>query len=965
MAARGAGARKRRTARRAHLARQRQAVRPDSLSTDVETAVKTRSATRLQGAGIEFAASGSTSLALGDRTAKWDASAADKAVRTWAGATDKPNAKYATAFFFKDGDGAKFGDFKLGFAEPVGGKLTANWGGLTAVAGALQGARGGVEIPDADKAAIKTKVEGYYAKAAKQYKDDGIKAPWKASDEASIQFATERGLDIFYAADGEPTNDEGRYVGVGGDFNPVELVTVQKSAAAQALAYAELGPDVDSAILAVAALVWEEAFSEGAPTEITAAAGDLVWDDEDGFMDLMDDLNQLLNAGGYGWRVIDIALSADKAIVCCYSGAGLAKMAGDEPVGDYDSESDGPGYFLVPFKIGDDKEPVLSDQAKWVPVEEGWVKSAATLAERIAEGFAVMAVCAGCSHPAGMHGGDDNTGSCSSSGCDCSAYEAKSSSSVREIVFSGVALDEVAAELAGRSDVDYDTIRLQLEEFTVHFADSVADTIPDAHQPGERMPRRRPSPGAPATPVPDDEMAGPVPVAWSAILAPEGKLTSDGRAFAPGSITWPRLDDGPLALMAMTVTSEGGHVGAELCGQIQKIWRDEAAGLIRASGVFDTGEYGTEIARLVDDRTLRGVSVDLAVQKWDRSPKADWFDESGEWAPKDDADRTPVSPIDLLYGEDLISVVLGAEIGMTTVCPFPAFGEAQIGVGESLVAAAQSEMCWTVTQDAGMALQAPAGASLSASAGPADGTADDDCGCGTTALTASAAGLVPEKPPAAWFENPELDAPTALMVDDEGRISGHAAVWGVCHIGLPGQCRTAPHTNTDYAYFHLGEVLCDDDERVACGQITLDTGHAARGLDYRDATAHYDDTGTVVAHVRVGEDEHGIWVAGALQPDAPEDKVRLLRGAKLSGDWRKIEGNLELVALLTVNVPGFPVPRASAQIVASAAGGEAEVQSLIAAGIPFFDEELSAEELEQFAALRAHAEFAALADQAA
>lgn len=863
---RGTGARRRRTERRQTAMR---AVRP---------------------AALVAAASGSTSLSLGDRDAKWDSAVADKAVREWAGAEDAPNAKYGQAFFLKDGDGTSFGDYRLPFAEPVDGKLVANWGGITAVAGALQGARGALkDVSDADKAAVKSKVEGYYAAAAKKFDDADIKVPWGEADDA---------------------------------------------AAAKALAYAQFG-DADPALLAMSEIFWLDSFAPAKP-------GDLVWDDEDGFADLSDDLTALLNGdNGWGWIVADVALSADKCIACNYrddDGGWASPSEADN------GDDDGPSYWLIPFTIGADKEPVLSDQADWSPIEKGWVKQAAALSARFAARFAMLAPCDDCGHPAGMHGGDDNDGACSSAGCDCGAYMAASNAGVTAFQNGWHNISDIPATMT----------------FTgingMTFADAISATLPDAHKPGEKLPRRRATVKAP-----DEPMSASGPTEWTAVLAPEGKMTSDGRAFAPGSITWPRLDDGPLALMAMTVTSEGGHVGAELCGQIQKIWRDEAAGLIRASGVFDTGEYGTEIARLVDDRTLRGVSVDLAVQKWDRSPSTDWFNEDGEWAPKPDADRDQVSPLDLLYGENLISVVLAAEIGMTTVCPFPAFGEAQIAVGQSLVASAQSEMCWTVTADAGWFAK-PAEA--------AETVLGDDCGCDEPAetVTASAAGLVAEAaPPASWFDNPQLEGPTPLTVDEGGRVSGHAAVWEIngspaCHIGLPGRCVSPPHSNTDYAYFHLGEVLCQDGERVPCGQITLDTGHADRDMRSADATRHYDHTGTVAAHVVCGEDEHGIWVAGALQPDAPAEKVALLRGAKLSGDWRQIDGNLELVALLAVNVPGFPVPY-SRHLVASGDDGEMHVVALLAAGIPVFDEELSAVELERFKALAAHAEFAELARQ--
>ena len=921
--ARGQGARRRRSAKRATMRAVRPGVGKAPAQDSLAAAVASRAASRLKDSGRDFsedfAASGSTSLPLGDRNQTWDATAADKAVREWAGATDAPNAKYASAFFFKDGDGSKFGDYKLGFAQPVDGTLTANWGGLTAVAGALQGARGGVDIPDADKAAIKTKVEGYYKKAAIQYKDDKIKVPW-ASDDAK--------------------------------------------AAAHSLAYAQLGPDANPVLFAISEAIWSEAFAPVDPAK--AKPGDLVWDDEDGFMDLISDLSSLL---GPGVQIVDVALSADRAIVCDWRG----RYDDDDeaPDGEYDADDNGGTYWLVPFSLDANREPVLSDRPEWVQVEEGWVKTASALAvvplmqngwvNVAADTLAAGSVCAICSHPAGMHEDTDegaNLGVCSSPGCDCEEYAAKSAAEATATVYS-------TTPIIFTNSATGTSVTFTFDPAT--FADeSITESLPEQHQPGERIPRRRPSPG---TPTPPAMAAEDDPMKWSAVLAPEGKLTSDGRAFAPGSITWPRLDDGPLTLMAMTETSEGGHVGAEVCGRIDRIWRDDTAGLIRAEGVFDTGEYGQEIARLVNARTLRGVSVDLAVQQWDRSPKGDWFDEDGNWAPKPDGERTPLSPLDMVYGEDLISVVLAAEIGMTTVCPFQAFKEAQIAVGDSLVASSQSEACWTVTSEGEWFVRDQPAAALTAAADCGCDEAETDVEMQPIVVTASAAGLVPDRPPADWFANPMLDGPTALTVDEEGRVYGHAAVWEIngrpaCHIGITGRCQTPPHSNTDYRFFHLGEVLCDGDERVPCGQITIDTGHADRDLRAADATAHYDLTGAVAAHVAVGEDEYGIWVAGALQPDAPEEKVRLLRGAKLSGDWRIIDGNLELVALLAVNVPGFPVPRAEAAVLVASGedGDREEMLSLVAAGM--LDDALSDTEVEQMRALAALDEFRALGETA-
>jgi hypothetical protein len=210
------------------------------------------------------------------------------------------------------------------------------------------------------------------------------------------------------------------------------------------------------------------------------------------------------------------------------------------------------------------------------------------------------------------------------------------------------------------------------------------------------------------------------------------------------------------------------------------------------------------------------------------------------------------------------------------------------------------------------------------------------------------------RPPAAWFADPQLDGPTPLTVTEEGRVYGHAAAFGVCHIADPygdGSCVLAPRSSSGYAYFHLGALETAEGDDLSVGQITLGTGHAGRRADRAAAAAHYDDTGTTVADVRAGEDEFGIWIAGALRPGVNEERRRELAAAKLSGDWRSVRGQLELVGLLAVNVPGFPVPRPEARV-AVTAGGQ-QVLALTAAGVVVVDEDCGCLTAAQVSARRA------------
>lgn len=193
-------------------------------------------------------------------------------------------------------------------------------------------------------------------------------------------------------------------------------------------------------------------------------------------------------------------------------------------------------------------------------------------------------------------------------------------------------------------------------------------------------------------------------------------------------------------------------------------------------------------------------------------------------------------------------------------------------------------------------------------------------------MAALMAGAAPVAPPKSWFDDPKLTGPTPLHIGDDGRVFGHVAAWGTCHVGIGDSCTMAPKSRTSYAYFHTGEVKTDDGSRVAVGRLTYGGGHAAPNLGYRAAAEHYDRTSNTGAYVRAGEDEYGIWVAGMLAPDADESAIFKMRAAPLSGDWRRVGGNLEMVAALHVNTAGFPIPRVLT------AGADEEAYSLVAAG---------------------------------
>jgi uncharacterized protein DUF6582 len=191
------------------------------------------------------------------------------------------------------------------------------------------------------------------------------------------------------------------------------------------------------------------------------------------------------------------------------------------------------------------------------------------------------------------------------------------------------------------------------------------------------------------------------------------------------------------------------------------------------------------------------------------------------------------------------------------------------------------------------------------------------------------AGAAPLAPPSVWFANPNLKGPTRLTIGEDGHVFGHLAQWKVCHVGVGNACVMAPKTRTEYSLFRQGSVICDDGSEAPIGKITLGTGHANERWGIMPSREHYDNTGWAAAVVNVGEDRHGIWVNGALTNTMTPEKVAELRAASLSGDWRTVNGNLELIAALAVNSPGFPIYREQ----------ENRAFSLVAVGVVGADEE--------------------------
>lgn len=129
-------------------------------------------------------------LPLADRDRAWDSTAAIGRVRTFTDSEDAPTSRYRNAFVWYDrSDPDSFGSYKLPVADVIDGRLMAVPRGVFAAAGAMQGARGGVDIPDADRPGVIRHLERYYAKM-------DLESPFETEERRFISIAEAKSLDV-------------------------------------------------------------------------------------------------------------------------------------------------------------------------------------------------------------------------------------------------------------------------------------------------------------------------------------------------------------------------------------------------------------------------------------------------------------------------------------------------------------------------------------------------------------------------------------------------------------------------------------------------------------------------------------------------------------------------------------------------------------------------------------------------
>ena len=154
-------------------------------------------------------------LAPKDRA--WDADAAEARIRKWAGGPDKENinwSKYRSCFLWFDSeDPENFTSYKFPYCDIINGKPHVVFRALAAIIAALNGARGGTNIPASDR-------EKVYREAAKQYRRFDEEPP---ELKRSSQYSYERRAFPFMEVRINEEGDKHKIVGYAAVFNKMSL----------------------------------------------------------------------------------------------------------------------------------------------------------------------------------------------------------------------------------------------------------------------------------------------------------------------------------------------------------------------------------------------------------------------------------------------------------------------------------------------------------------------------------------------------------------------------------------------------------------------------------------------------------------------------------------------------------------------------------------------------------------------
>lgn len=402
---------------------------------------------------------------------------------------------------------------------------------------------------------------------------------------------------------------------------------------------------------------------------------------------------------------------------------------------------------------------------------------------------------------------------------------------------------------------------------------------------------------------------------WYGCIGQEGFTTGDNRHLAPGSTQLGALPM-PLPFSAVLGPDEGhGHKGAYVVGTIDHMERRPNPDMAGVTDVWAWGRFtgigGMFAAELVaqackDGRRGYDVSFDLDRVSYEirlsKEYAAQTLEEIQEMIKMFEGEMKPPSePADLgdvnedgsvtVYGEKAGGVyfyVTESEVRSATLVRIGAMAHGWVALGAPP-----------------MFVEVPAEDEREDSEDMMDDMEDAYAETAAEPAVLALAASSTWQPKSSWFDDPRLDGPTPTTITDDGRIYGHLALHGTCHTSYRRKCVTPPKSSSAYANFHKGSVVTAEGESRAVGALVLGGTHAPLHLSADEVRKWHDDASLLAAAVRVGEDAHGIWFAGAVMPDVTEAQIARLRASGVSGHWN----GQELTIIHTVNSPGFPIPQ--------------------------------------------------------
>lgn len=131
------------------------------------------------------------------RDTQWDGDAARTALREWATGEDGELDEDTLAQGYVWRTDGPPSDWALPVATVLDGTLTLVWSGITAAAGAVQGARSEMDLPEDAMAETRTALESLYRGAAEAFDDDTIVAPWVEEEETEAAMSVAAALERF------------------------------------------------------------------------------------------------------------------------------------------------------------------------------------------------------------------------------------------------------------------------------------------------------------------------------------------------------------------------------------------------------------------------------------------------------------------------------------------------------------------------------------------------------------------------------------------------------------------------------------------------------------------------------------------------------------------------------------------------------------------------------------------------